>query len=415
MIASQPRSVATALVRPLAQLLLFAAVLAPVGAVESAPVRTVQDDEGGTPELPAIPDVPRTMTMEEAAAARDRAIDWLVSTQHENGGWGTASIELFAEAGFAVETYYAWQGASHGLAIMALQSAPSTPERLAAFERAIDWMCEQRLPQRGSDWDVDYSWSALYCFIAATRIAEDPRLAGTERLERLVQRGHEWWGILERNETPSGGWAYYDDAPYTRRPKWATSFCTAAVAPAIERGMRLGWIEDTAHLERAIRVMERAALPNGAYSYNGSDPVPRAPVGESIDTVKGSLGRIQVCHWARRVLGEASITNERLRWGLDQFFEHHVFLDQARMRPIPHEGFYANAGYFYLFAHYYAAEVIELLPEDEREGYHARLRPHLIKCQREDGSVCDFLGSTYTVTAGTAYAALALGLGIDRD
>ncbi|WP_145186834.1 prenyltransferase/squalene oxidase repeat-containing protein [Planctomycetes bacterium Pla163] len=355
------------------------------------------------------------MSMEEAAAARDRAIDWLVRTQREDGGWGSSSIELFAESGFSVETYYAWQGASHGLAIMALQSAPSTPERLAAFERAIDWMCEQRLPQRGSDWDVDYSWSALYCFVAATRIAEDPRLAGTERLELLVQRGREWWGILERNETPSGGWAYYDDPPYTRRPKWATSFCTAAVAPAIERGMRLGWIEDPGHLERAIRVMERAALPNGAYSYNGSDAVPRAPVGESIDTVKGSLGRIQVCHWARRVLGEPSITNERLRWGLDQFFEHHVFLDQARMRPIPHEGFYANAGYFYLFAHYYAAEVIELLPEDEREAYHAQLRPHLVKCQREDGSVCDFLGSTYTVTGGTAYAALALGLGIARD
>lgn len=391
--------------------LVAAAFLAPSGFSSQDPA----PQEDPRPQLPPIPDVPATLSMDAAIAARDRAIDWLVRTQQEDGSWGTGSIELFAEDGFSVETYYAWQVASHGLALMALQSAPRTDERGDCYRAAIDWFCDQRLPRRGSDWDVDYSWSALYGFVAATRLALDPTLAGTAALEKIERRGRAYWTILERNEVPSGGWAYYDDPPYTQRPKWATSFCTALVAPAIQRGMELGWIEDPAHLARALRVMERAALPNGAYSYNGSDAIPRPPVGESIDTVKGSLGRIQVCHWARRALGDPTITDERLRWGLDQFFEHHVFLDQARMRPIPHEGHYANAGYFYLFAHYYAAECIEMLPEAEREAYHARLRPHLVKCQRADGSVCDFLGSTYTVTAGTAYAALALGLGIERD
>jgi len=396
-------------------LCLAAGLLA--GAVAPFVFAAAQDEEGEPEvrELPAIPPVPRTLSMEEAEAARDRAIDWLVRTQQEDGSWGTSSIELFAEDGFSVETYYAWQIASHGLALMALQAAPMGDERRACFERAIDWFCGERLPARGSDWDVDYSWSALYGFVAATRLATDPVVVGTEREEAVIRRGREYWAILARNEVPSGGWAYYDDPPYTRRPKWATSFCTALVAPAIQRGMDLGWIEDASHLARAQRVMERSALPNGAYSYNGSDAVPRLPVGESIDTVKGSLSRIQVCHWARRVLGDPTITDERLVWGLEQFFEHHVFLDQARMRPIPHEGHYANAGYFYLFGHYYAAECIALLPEEEQEAWHARLRPHLVKCQREDGSVCDFLGSTYTVTAGTAYAALALSLGIDRD
>ena len=84
----------------------------------------------------------------------------------------------------------------------------------------------------------------------------------------------------------------------------------------------------------------------------------------------------------------------------------------ARMRPIPHEAWYANAGYFYFFGHYYAAEAIELLPEAEREARHARLRPHIVKTQRKDGSFCDFLGQGYLVVAGTAYASLALQLGL---
>ena len=82
------------------------------------------------------------------------------------------------------------------------------------------------------------------------------------------------------------------------------------------------------------------------------------------------------------------------------------------MRPIPHEGYYANAGYFYYFGHYYAALAIEQLPLEEREAWHARLRPHLIKAQREDGSTSDFLDSTYMITASTSYAALALQLGM---
>ncbi|MEZ5979537.1 MAG: hypothetical protein R3F34_15160 [Planctomycetota bacterium] len=187
------------------------------------------------------------------------------------------------------------------------------------------------------------------------------------------------------------------------------------MTPAVKAGVELGWIEDPGHLDRCLRVLRRASLPNGAYSYNGSDPIPRSPAGESIDNVKGSLGRIQVCNWARYSIGDPEVDLDRLRWGLDRFLEFHKFLDVARMRPVPHEAYYANAGYFYMFAHYYACETIQLLPEDEREAYYAKVRPHLIKCQRKDGSSCDFLGSSYNVIAGTSYTALALGLGIQRD
>lgn len=109
------------------------------------------------------------------------------------------------------------------------------------------------------------------------------------------------------------------------------------------------------------------------------------------------------------------MTDERLREGLAAFFDEHRFLDAARLRPIPHEAYFANAGYFYFFGHYYAALAIELLPEAEREALHARLRPHLVKALRPDGSTTDFLDARYDVLASTAFLALALDAGMPAE
>ena len=59
--------------------------------------------------------------------------------------------------------------------------------------------------------------------------------------------------------------------------------------------------------------------------------------------------------------------------GLDAFFEHHRFLDIARGKPIPHEAYYQNSGYFYFFGHFYAAGVLELLNPAEQVRYRSRL------------------------------------------
>ena len=212
---------------------------------------------------------------------------------------------------------------------------------------------------------------------------------------------------------PEGGWGYYDFGFSTRRPKWGTSFCTALVLPALQTGIKLGWADDPKILERAKRYVAKCALPNGAYEYD-LNTIPRAGVGESINDVKGSLGRIQVCNWALSETGEKKITQDRIREGVEQFLKHHKFLDVARKRPIPHEAYYANSAYFYWFGHYYAAQAINLLPEDERETYHARLRPHATKVQRKDGSSTDFHPYSSETTASTAYMILTLSLGMPQ-
>jgi hypothetical protein len=351
-----------------------------------------------------------TLGVAEARSAADRALRWLVENQRPDGAWSSGVLDGVLELGFSIESFYAWKVAADALACMALARAPETPERRAALERAADWLCETRSPKRGNDWDIDYVWGGLYGFVACVTLADDPRFETAEWEPRIAAAGKRYYAILEATQIPTGGWGYYDDPIYSRRPKWATSFSTATVLPALQRAEELGWVQDESVRERATRYVSRCALPNGAFAY---DLRPRPWLGgDSINGIKGSLARIQVCNWSLASVGERKITTERIRSGIEDFFRDHRFLDVAWMRPIPHEAYYYNSGYFYLFGHYYAAQAIGLLPAEEREAAHARLRPHLVKVQRANGSTSDFLISDYMVVAGTAYLALALELGI---
>lgn len=355
-------------------------------------------------------DRPATASVEEARVALDRALAWLLSNQREDGSWAYATMEGTMELGFSVESFYGWKLAASALACMALRSAPDTSERCAALQRGLEWLVETKDLKRGNDWDIDHVWGGLYGFVALAEASRDERYATEEWQTRLALGGRRYLDVLLATQTPSGGWAYYDDPIFSQRPKWATSFCTALVLPALEDALALGWLADRSVLERARKFVSHCALPNGAFAYDLR--LLTRPSGEDIDDTKGSLARIQVCNWGLASVGERKITPDRIREGLESFYAQHRFLDAAFMRPIPHEAYYANSGYFYLFGHYYAARAIELLGRDEQEGFHARLRPHLLKVQREDGSTSDFLLSSYCVVAGTAYLALALELGL---
>ena len=365
------------------------------------------DDEAPQEEVPAI------MPPEAAQLSIDDAVAWFASNQNEDGSWASPVLESTFELGFNVETFYAWQLAAQGLGIQAMLAVEETPERRAVLDKAVEWFLTTRLPKRGEGWDVDYVWTMLCDLVALVDLQDDPRFQDPKMQARIAKRGSDYVDLLERNQAFHGGWAYYDDPPFTQRPKWGTSFCTALVLPAYKRALEMGWSEEPDAIQaydRALKYVQRCALPNNAYEYSLSS-VPRV-AGESISNVKGSLGRIQVCNWARRECGDERVTDDVLRKGLEAFFREHKFLDVAFMRPIPHEAYYANAGYFYHFGHYYAAMAIELLPEEEREAWHAKLRPHLIKTQRADGSLTDFLGTGYLRVASTAYTVLALESGL---
>jgi hypothetical protein len=379
------------------------------GAVALALAGAATAQEAPAAAVPAA--APERGTRAAAIAGIDKSLDWLVRTQHEDGSWGSTSCETTMEMGFSIETHYAWCVAAHGLATMALLQAPETPARRASLDKAVRWLCNCRMTMRGSTWDNDAVWGWLFGGVATTAIARDARFQTDEWRGPVASRGKEFVGWLAKNQEPLGGFGYYDDPPYTRRPKWGTSFSTASVVQALGFANELGWLPDTTTRDRAVSYVRRCRLPTGAYEYDLS-PVPRMNGGEHINDVKGSLGRIQVGNWALRCAGDPGITDAVIEKGLEQFFEHHRFLAIARMRPIPHEAYYFNAGYFFYFGHYYCALAIELLPAAKREAFRAQLRACVLETQRADGTYCDFLGSSYMVTSSTAFATLALLAGL---
>jgi len=365
----------------------------------------------GSQDIP--PEQPRTPLVVDADETRTRiarGVRWLTKEQHPDGSWGSGAIDSVQFTMFSVETYYAFQLGANSLSFLALLSSDRSPEVQAALERSFDWLTTTRVPKRGNDWDVDCTWPAVYGFQAMLAAWQDQAFAREEQRALAKERGLEFYHLLEKNQEPKGGWGYYEGPVVSQRPTWSTSFTTASVVPALVRAKELGWPIDQEVIDRAVRYLESCRLPNGAYSYD-LRPIPRIR-GESIDNVKGSLGRIQVCNWALRRAEVEAVTDDRLREGLTSFFEHHKFLDAARMRNIPHEAYYANAAYFYMFGHCYAAMAINELPEAERADWHRQLRAHLAKIQWADGSSIDFPNMSCMNVAGTAFSILALQAGL---
>ena len=347
---------------------------------------------------------------DEARTSMKRAADYLVREQHESGAWGTGANDSVQTIGFSPETFYAFQMAANGLAFMALLSIEETPDRRAALDRSLEWLLTTRVPKRGNDWDIDCSWSALWGFNAMVAAAKDARFAKEPWKGRIEARAKELYALLEKNQEPLGGWGYYEGPAVSHRPTWSTSFSTGCVIPALVEAAKMGWPVDPKVTARAVDYVRKCRLPSGAYTYD-LGPVPWVG-GESINEVKGSLGRIQVCNWARRRAGDRAVTDEEIRKGLTAFFEEHRFLDAARMKPVPHEAWYYNAAYFYFFGHYHAALAINELPAAEREAWHQKLRAELLKVQWPDGSSLDFPNLSCMQIAGTSFSLLALQAGL---
>jgi len=339
-----------------------------------------------------------------------RGLAFLRRDQNADGSWGSwrnAAHEFWSNP----ETHRSWIVATTGLGCMALMEQGNDSESRAALDRAVDYLLEEARVKRPSDWDTDNVWAYLYGLQGLARVLSDPRSADDPRRPRIRETAEALLDALAKYQTPAGGWGYYDFETLAQRPSWATSFTTAAAILALLDAREAGLEIPPRMLERAVRAVERCRLPSGAYTYS-VEAIPSPGGAEWIDQVKGSLSRIQVCNVALARAG-SPVSVEAFREGLDAFFAEHRFLDVARKKPYPHEAYYLNSGYFYLFGHYYAALAIEHLPEEERERYRGLLAREVVKCQEKDGSMWDFYLNTYHRPYGTAFGVLALAGTVD--
>jgi hypothetical protein len=331
-----------------------------------------------------------------------------VKDQNRDGSWGTAErtkdLNIYAPL---PEAHLDYRAGVTALCVQALlETHDQSKESVAALDRGESWLFDNLPRLRRSSPDVLYNiWGHGYgiqTLAAMYRAKPDD----AERRQRIREQISQQIAMLTRFEAVDGGWGYYDFTFQTQRPAADTaSFMSAAVVLALHDAKQIGAEVPKKIVDRAIASINRQQ--KGDLSYLYGEYLRNQPV-FSINTPQSSLGRTQACNAALRVWGDERMTDDVLVVCLDRLFSRNIWLDIGRKRPIPHESFFAVAGYFYYFGHYYAARCIELLPPDRRPPQQQQLAYRLIQLQEKDGTWWDYPLYNYHQQYGTAFAIMSL-------
>jgi hypothetical protein len=158
-------------------------------------------------------------------------------------------------------------------------------------------------------------------------------------------------------------------------------------------------------VKRSLVSINLQRTPDFSYTY--SFPHRMRPRSD-INRPAGSLARSQTCNAALRVFGDPAVTDEVLTTWADRFLAREGFLSNVRKRPIPHEGHFRIAGYFYYYGIFYFTEAARHLPVETHAAYAKQLAAIIIERQEKDGSWWDYPLYDYHQPYGTGYALMAL-------
>lgn len=356
-------------------------------------------------ETPAL-----EVTRASLDASIRRGVDFLVSHQNSNGSWGSAArtkdLNIYAPLPGA---HHAFRAGTSGLAVSGLiESADARPEVLAAIDKAAVWTASEMPKLRRADSSTTYNvWGHAYGLRSITRLYQrekDP--AKKSEWARLAQ---EQIDLVNRYEDVNGGWGYLDifDGLATQKPSgMPTCFVTATVLLAMAEARDVMGVKlDEKKVRHSIAAIHYQRTPDFSYTYAFNHRMrPRL----DINRPAGSLARSQSCNACLRVFGEKVVTDEVLVTWADRFLAREGFLSNGRKRPVPHEGQFKIAGYFYYYGIYYFTRSADLLPEKLHATYAKRLAAILLERQEKDGSWWDYPLYDYHQAYGTGYALMAL-------
>jgi hypothetical protein len=335
-----------------------------------------------------------------------RGADFLVKRQNADGSWGSFESarpgEIYLDT---VASHRAFGVATSALCVMALiEPSRHSVDAMETLQRGVAYLLATPPVGRASGQTFYDTWTHTYLLQAASMLIADDRFATrAEELRALAQRE---LGILRAQQGADGGFGYYDFGHSLPTPTGdlSTSFNTAAVLVAAQDAQAAGIEVDPALISDALAALERLRLPSGAYAYGTYTQLAPTAV---YNRVKGSLGRSQPCNLALW-LHQRGVDESHMRQGLENLRDEHHFILIGKGRPYPHEAWYATAGYYYLFGHYYAGRVVNQMPSSDRQAYAAWLADVMVKLQDADGAWFDFPLYGYHKCYGAAFGVLTL-------
>jgi hypothetical protein len=290
-------------------------------------------------------------------------------------------------------------------ALLATPGFEDDEARRAAFDKGIGFLLEylRSEPLMDSGFKGGYDvrgWGHIY----ALQLLVDARQAKLVR-EKVKPRADVIirWLIKTLQDTEisvTGGWNY---SRRGSRSSPASPFMTAPGIQALMAARAAGFDVDAYVVSRALNTLEDARLPDtGAFQY-GTNPSGRT--GKGFEAVEGACARMPIAEVTLHLAGRGSV--DRIRAALDAFFTHWRWLDQRRAQTGTHIPPFSIAPYYFYYAHQYAGQAIEFLPESEREKYRTLLRQHLWINRSEDGTWNDRIFHR-SAAYGSSCAILAL-------
>jgi hypothetical protein len=363
------------------------------------------DDPSPAPNLRPKPPVP--VSAEKLDSAIRRGVEFLVSTQNKDGSWGSPSLKGGVPIMAGIGSHHAFGVAVTAMSVSALiETGGGSSDVRRAIERGEAHLFAELPKVRRDDPMLIYNiWTHAYGIQALVRmhrrLPDDAERR--QRIEDLIRGQYE---KLVKYESAEGGWGYYDFDVGSQRPaSSSTSFVNAAVLVAMHEARELGVAPPERILKRAIKSTQDQRQVNGTYLYGTY--LKNVPTAE-INLPGGSLGRTQACNLALRLWGDAKVTDAEFTTWLDRLISRNGWLSLGRKRPIPHESYFAVAGYFFYFGHYYAALTIQHLPAGDRAFYQDHLATILIDLQESDGSWWDYPFYSFHKPYGTSFALMSL-------
>ena len=339
--------------------------------------------------------------------AIDRGCAFLLENQNDNGSWGSATqtkgLNIFAPI---PGSHRAFRLAVTALSTSALIEAKGQDLKFdKTIKRGEDFLL-QELPnlRRATPMAIYNVWSHSFGLQALAKLYE--RASSKKRKKQIQVVIEHQVSMLEKYESIDGGWGYYDFRAQTQKPSGSSiSFVNATGLIALKKAQETGVEVPERLVSRAIAAILRQRLSDHSYLYGEYlKNRPRA----GINRPAGSLGRSHACNYALQIWGNDQIDDQVHMLCLDRLFARNGWLDVARKRPIPHESWFAVAGYFFYYGHLYASLCVDTLPVPEKEKYQKKMAKILVPLQEKDGSWWDFPLYNYHKQYGTSMAILSL-------
>ncbi len=337
----------------------------------------------------------------QAQAAYTNGMKFVLSSQNEDGTWGSAMPKMpnLKNFGFGTTNKGSNDGVLHACtAIIAkalLRKKSRTPAEQASLDKAVGALLStKKFAYSGGEafntWGYGYKLSFLVDYLLSPE--------GAGRRTEIAAAAKVCIDGLRRYQLVDGGWNYYATPSMGGT---SMSFNTANFARALHRADRAGLEVPKGMVGDAVKVIKRMVTATGKVVYDArfiNSPRSVNELSTAARTAAVTEALVEIGEYGQREMDRA----------LEIFLEGENWLEHGRKLIQPHTAVHQVSGYFFFYGYFYLAEFMLRIDDDALLARWQRNAWAMIRTQDKDGSWWDTPAAGYGDMWGTGFAMLVL-------